>query len=66
MCREIPTEEEVVKELWTHLVPREMEAREVDERERGWAHFYTACVLPQASSHSKQAVIFQETHLKCK
>lgn len=66
MSRETAEKEGMVKGRQTHLVPREMEAREVDERERRWAHFYTACVLPQASSHSKQAVIFQETHLKCK
>ena len=52
--------------LLTYLVPNKEKAREVDGRVGNWAAFYTACVLPQASSHSKQAVIFQETHLKCK
>jgi len=66
MSREVVEEEGMVKGLQTHLVPREMEARGVGERERRWTHFYTACVLPEASSHSKQAVIFPETHLKCK
>ena len=50
----------MVKGLHTHLVPREMEARGVDEREE-MGRFYTACVLPQASSHSKQAVIFPDS-----
>jgi len=66
MYREILEEDTVMKRLLTHLVPGVMEARGVDERKRRWACFYTARAPPQANSYSTRAVIFLETHLRCK
>ena len=54
------------KGFQTHLVPKEMEARGVDERGRRRARFYTAPAPPQAHSHCTRAVIFQRTHLQSK
>ena len=59
-------EEEGKKGVPTHLVPKEMELRGVDERVRRRARFYTAPAPPQAHSHCTQAVIFQQTHLQSK
>ena len=39
------------KRLHTHLIPREKEAREADERAERWAVFYSSPALPQAQRH---------------
>jgi len=36
------------------------------KRVRRWGLFYTSPASPRAHSHSTQAVIFHQTHLKCK
>ena len=74
MGREIPKQEEEKeeekeeeaaeedkKELQSHLVPKEVEARGVDERVRRRTHFYTAPAPPRAHSHCTRSVIFQQT-----
>jgi len=65
---EIPEEQdkEEEKRLQAHLVPKEMEARGVDERVRRTARIYTAPAPPQAHSHCMEAVILQQTHLQSK
>lgn len=56
MSRETAEKEGMVKGRQTHLVPREMEAREVDERERGDGPTFIllVCCLRPAVTLSKQ------------
>ena len=39
------------KSLHTHLIAKEKEAREVDERAESWAAFYSTPALPKAQRH---------------
>ena len=48
------------------LIPRRWRRQEWMKTQRKWGCFYTSRELPQAHNHSVQAVIFHQTHLKCK